>query len=180
MKAATIAQRISEDPVMVALMPPQAKAAIAASKLLAVAAKRGGPHLKKLWGKLKGPGKRRLAEALEKEQREQEGVSGSGYGVRFPNRGAWQRAQDPYWGHEAEDDYDDADFDEDGEGDYGDIELGRRRGKKRRNRRRRERERDRDEAESEDPMLDEPQDAQPDYPAEEYPPGDGADNGGES
>lgn len=102
MRAATIAQRISEDPVMAALMPPQATAAISAAKALSVAARQGPKSLKRLWGRIKGPGKKRLAEALAREA----AVSGVGamyFGersqVRQPNRGAWQEWLDPDLDH---------------------------------------------------------------------------------
>lgn len=66
-RAASVAHRIMEDPVMRALMPPQAKAAIVAARGLAAAAKRGLPVLKGFWRRLKGPGKKRLARALVEE-----------------------------------------------------------------------------------------------------------------
>lgn len=75
--AALVAERIANDPVMQALMPPQAIAAIAAAKGLASAAHQGSDVLKSFWGKLHGPGKKRLAkvlhrEALEREREEEE------------------------------------------------------------------------------------------------------------
>lgn len=116
MRAATIAQRIAEDPVMRALMPPQARAAIVAAKVLSVAARQGPAHLRRLWRHMKGPGKKRLAAALVEEAQKAE-VSGIRYqtsygGVKHTNRGAWQEWQDP----EHEYDGDDADEYED---DYG-------------------------------------------------------------
>ena len=66
-KAALVAERIVNDPVMRALMPPQAAAAIKAAKGLAAAAKRGTRTLRRVWGMLRGPGKRRLAAVLHKE-----------------------------------------------------------------------------------------------------------------
>lgn len=66
-KAALVAERIINDPVMRALMPPQAAAAIKAAKGLAAAAKRGTRTLRRVWGMLRGPGKRRLAAVLHKE-----------------------------------------------------------------------------------------------------------------
>lgn len=70
-RAASIAHRIMEDPVMSALMPPQAKAAIVAARGLAAAAKRGKRVLKSFWRRLKGPGKKRLARALLDEVKKQ-------------------------------------------------------------------------------------------------------------
>lgn len=156
MRAATIAQRISEDPVMAALMPPQARTAIVASKALANAARQGAPALKRLWKKIKGPGKKRLAEALAREA-VKEDVSGIRYqtshsGVRHTNRGAWMEWQDPY--HDADDDYDDAEGYDD---DYSDIELSGRR-KRRRKKKRRDRESDkRTSADDSEAPYDEPQ-----------------------
>lgn len=71
-KAALIAERIVNDPVMRALMPPQAAAAIKAAKGLAAAAKRGTRTLRGFWRRLRGPGKRRLAAVLHKEAAEHE------------------------------------------------------------------------------------------------------------
>lgn len=67
-KAALLAERISNDPVMRALMPPQATAAIKAAKGLAAAAKRGKRTLRRVWGRIHGPGKRRLAKALHDDR----------------------------------------------------------------------------------------------------------------
>lgn len=66
-KAAVIAERIAQDPIMSALLPPQALAAIKAAKGLSAAAKRGTRTLKRFWGRLRGPGKKRLAEALHRD-----------------------------------------------------------------------------------------------------------------
>lgn len=71
-RAALIAERIASDPVMSALMPPQALAAIKAAKGLASAAKRGTRTLRRFWGHLHGPGKRRLAAALHEEAAKRE------------------------------------------------------------------------------------------------------------
>jgi hypothetical protein len=175
MRAATIAQRISDDPVMRAMMPPQAQAAILAAKALSVAARAGAPQLKRLWRKLKGPGKRRLAAALV-EEAEKPDVGETRYqtsykGVRHTNRGAWQEWQDPY--HDADDDDDDA---EGYEADYSDVELS---GRRRRRRKRKER-KERKERKYEDPdaPVDEPKDAapvdeQPQQPTDEQPPTEG-------
>lgn len=70
--AALVAERIANDPVMQALMPPQALAAIQAAKGLASAAKQGSQVLKGFWHKLHGPGKKRLAKVLHDEARERE------------------------------------------------------------------------------------------------------------
>lgn len=72
LRASAIAERITSDPVMQALMPPQAQVAIAAAKNLASAAKRGKRALRRLWGRIRGPGKKRLATALMKEAHERE------------------------------------------------------------------------------------------------------------
>lgn len=82
-KAALVAERIVNDPVMRALMPPQAAAAIKAAKGLAAAAKRGTKTLRRVWGMLRGPGKRRLAAVLHKEAERHE----NGEGQEQPSTG---------------------------------------------------------------------------------------------
>lgn len=72
-KAALIAERIASDPILRAIMPPQAAAAIKAAKGLAAAAKRGTRTLRHFWSRIRGPGKRRLAEALHAEAAKAEG-----------------------------------------------------------------------------------------------------------
>lgn len=117
-RAAAIADRIAQDPVMSALLPPQATAAIAASKALGVAAKRGLPHLKKVWRSLRGEGKKRLAAVLATEAHKLDEEARTGE-IRYPNRGAWQTWQDPY--ADVDPSYDDAEgYDE----DYSDVDLG--------------------------------------------------------
>lgn len=76
-RAALVAERIVSDPIMQALMPPQALVAIKAAKGLSAAAKRGSHVLRHFWGKLKGPGKKRLAAVLHKEATEREAEAGS-------------------------------------------------------------------------------------------------------
>jgi len=71
-KAAALAERIAADPVMSAMMPPEAMPAIKAAKLLAGAAKRGSRTLRAVWRSLRGPGKRRLAKVLHTEAVKQE------------------------------------------------------------------------------------------------------------
>lgn len=174
MRAATIAQRISEDPVMAALLPPQAAAAISAAKALSAAARQGPKSLKRLWGKIRGPGKKRLAEALAKEAAETSGVGAIYFGqrssVKQPNRGAWQEWLD----YEHEDV--DAEYDDDT-----DYELGRRR-RKRRRKGKRARERSRDDAPLDEPAapIDTPQGGGGYYEDESEPEDDQTDNGGES
>jgi hypothetical protein len=156
MRAATIAQRISEDPVMAALMPPQATAAIAAAKALSVAAKRGPAALKSLWSRIKGPGKQRLAAALHEEATQESGYFGKRSSVRQPNRGAWQSWQDPYYGDEHDDDDDAESYDADA---YPDIDLegvGRRRRRSKRSYRPREAD-ERDSEPDPDAPIDEPE-----------------------
>jgi hypothetical protein len=70
--AALVAERIANDPVLSALMPPQAMAAIKAAKGLASAAQQGSHVLKHFWHSLHGPGKKRLAKALHDEAVEEE------------------------------------------------------------------------------------------------------------
>lgn len=65
-KAASVAKRITDDPIMSALIPPQAKAGIAAAKALAKAAEHGKAQLQRTMSEFGGPGKQRLAQALAK------------------------------------------------------------------------------------------------------------------
>lgn len=66
-RASLLAEHISQDPIMSALMPPQALVAIKAAKGLSAAAKRGTKTLRHFWGRLRGAGKRRLAAALHED-----------------------------------------------------------------------------------------------------------------
>lgn len=66
LKAGAVVDRIMSDPVMQAILPPQAVVAVKTAKQLASAAKQGGKALKSLWGKIRGKGKKRLAKALAK------------------------------------------------------------------------------------------------------------------
>lgn len=51
-KATSIAKHITDDPIVKSMLPPQARAAIAASRKLAKAAKRGRGALKSAWSRL--------------------------------------------------------------------------------------------------------------------------------
>jgi hypothetical protein len=62
-KATSIAKHITDDPIVKSMLPPQAKAAIAASRKLAKAAKRGRGALKSAWGSLP-PGIRKKTKGL--------------------------------------------------------------------------------------------------------------------
>ena len=66
LKAGAVVDRIMSDPVMQAILPPQAVVAVKTAKQLASAAKQGGKALRSLWGKIRGKGKKRLAKALAK------------------------------------------------------------------------------------------------------------------
>lgn len=83
-KAAVLAERIASDPVMQALMPPGALPAIRAARALASAAQAGSAPLRSLWGKLRGPGKRRLAKVLHAEAVKHERVADVGGGNWIP------------------------------------------------------------------------------------------------
>lgn len=72
-RASLIAERIVNDPIMSALMPPQVHSAIAAAKGLSIAAKRGSRVLRGFLHKLHGPGAQRLAKALHAEAAADEG-----------------------------------------------------------------------------------------------------------
>ena len=54
---------------MSALMPPQARAAITAARVLSKAAERGTPALRSALRTVRGPGKRRLAKVLAPDAR---------------------------------------------------------------------------------------------------------------
>lgn len=176
MRAATIAQRISEDPVMAALMPPQAAAAINAAKALSAAARKGPKTLKRLWGKIRGPGKKRLAEALAKEAAETSGMGAMYWGqrsdVKQPNRGSWQEWLD----YDHEDEYDAEPYD-----DEYDYELGRRKRKRRKRKGGARRERGRDDAPIDEPQAPVDTQAQPQAYYEDEQPADNGeyDDGGE-
>lgn len=66
-QAGTLAERVLKDPVISAIMPPQAVAAVKVARRLGKAAKMGRGVLKRLWGRTKGPGKARLVKALAAE-----------------------------------------------------------------------------------------------------------------
>lgn len=78
-RAAGIAAHIMDDPIVQSVLPPNAKYAITAAKLLA--AHSGDlKKLGKLWGSLRGSNKRKLAIALAKETvREEHGEEAVGY-----------------------------------------------------------------------------------------------------
>lgn len=64
-RAGFIARQILKSPIMSALLPPQAHAAIKVASAMGKVAKRFGvPGIKGLVGKLRGPGAQRLARAL--------------------------------------------------------------------------------------------------------------------
>ena len=67
-KAAMIAERIANDPIMRAILPPGTGAAIFAIKKLGAAGRLGLPALRGIWGSLHGPGKKRLALALAHDE----------------------------------------------------------------------------------------------------------------
>jgi hypothetical protein len=73
-KAALLAERITSDPVMASMMPPEAASALRTAKGLAAAAKRGLPTLQRAWGMLRGPGKRQLARVLAEDMAKREEV----------------------------------------------------------------------------------------------------------
>jgi hypothetical protein len=68
-KAAQLAERIASDPIISALIPPQAKAAIQVAKGLAAASRRGFRSLKRAWGFL-SPKSKHLAKELAVEVKE--------------------------------------------------------------------------------------------------------------
>lgn len=72
-KASLIAERIVNDPIMSAIIPPQARTAILATKKLAGAAKQGSRFFRKMWRRYQGPGIKRVAKALHDEAMKHEG-----------------------------------------------------------------------------------------------------------
>jgi len=88
-RAAAIADRIVNDPIMSALIPPQAKLGVESAKLLAGAAQAGADVLSSLWSRLRGPGKKRLAKVLLETTHGEHRLSGVGAGgvVVGPGRG---------------------------------------------------------------------------------------------
>lgn len=74
-KAALIAERIANDPIISAILPPQARTAIIATKKLAGAAKRGSRFFRQMWKRYQGPGIKRVAKALHDEAMRAEGYS---------------------------------------------------------------------------------------------------------
>jgi len=79
-KAALLAERITEDPVMRSLLPPQALVAVKAAKMLGNAAQRGVPALEMVWNHLQGDGKRRLAASLVQEAADNSPDEVAGFG----------------------------------------------------------------------------------------------------
>ncbi len=75
-KAALVAEKIASDPVLSAILPPGTLAAIKATKGLAAASALGIRHLRSFWRGLRGPGKKRLAEALAVDHKPDNDVSG--------------------------------------------------------------------------------------------------------
>lgn len=75
-RAALVAEKIASDPVLSAIMPPGTLAAIKATKGLAAASAAGIKTLKGFWRGLRGPGKKRLAEALAVDHRPDNGEVG--------------------------------------------------------------------------------------------------------
>lgn len=63
-RAGALAESILKDPIVSAIIPPQALVAVHTARKLGQAAKAGGNVLKGIWGTLHGPGKQRLAKAL--------------------------------------------------------------------------------------------------------------------
>ena len=64
-RAGAVAQRITNDPMLRAMLPPGAGLAIEAAQKLARAADRGEPALRAAMREIKGPGAKRLAKVLQ-------------------------------------------------------------------------------------------------------------------
>ena len=75
-KAALLAERVVDDPILRSLMPPSAQAAVDTARDLAVASKRGRGPLRAVFASLRGPGARRLAMALAREQAKRSAATG--------------------------------------------------------------------------------------------------------
>lgn len=68
LNAAAMADRITSDPIVRALMPPQVQAAIMATKLSAAATKKGLKAVKGLWGRLRGKKKKKMLRTMATAQ----------------------------------------------------------------------------------------------------------------
>jgi len=109
-RAASVAQRISNDPVMSALIPPQARLAIMAAKKLAGAAKRGKPQLKAALSQFGGPGAKRLAAVLAASGPAPATPTRAPQPQRsYPPQYAPQPPTPPQYADEGDNSYDDAD-----------------------------------------------------------------------
>lgn len=66
-RAGALADSVLQNPLLAAVMPPQAVIAVKLARKLGTLAKLGkGGALKSLWGSVKGAGKQRMATALAK------------------------------------------------------------------------------------------------------------------
>jgi len=72
-RAARLADQIVNDPLVQAVLPPQAKAAIQATKVLAAAGRQGLNKLGRLWHRLGHKNKQKLALMLAREIARREG-----------------------------------------------------------------------------------------------------------
>lgn len=116
-RAAAMAEELFKNPLVQAMIPPQAQAAVRSAKLLAGASRGGYKKLRGLWRRLRGPGKKRIAKALAQEQARVEGLDELG-AFRLPFRrhkrtkrapASFKRSSSrpPVRYEEPEDDYDD-------------------------------------------------------------------------
>lgn len=124
LKAGAVVDRIMSDPVMQAILPPQAVVAVKTAKQLASAAKKGGKALRSLWGKIRGKGKKRLAKALAKSTPKQ----GARDRRAIPGRPfkAQQRAAPPPMGPSTvpDEEPEDPEYDDDMDADIAGYDLG--------------------------------------------------------
>ena len=114
--ASSVAKQITSDPVMSAILPPQASMAINAVRQLSNAAQQGAPALRAAMTQFTGPGTRRLAKVLHTEA-QRRGVP-SPLAMRPPpmRRGEVpERAQQE---QQAEQEYADANQGDDGDDGY--------------------------------------------------------------
>lgn len=86
-RATTMASHIFSDPVVQAIIPPQARMAVQSAKVLAAAGGAGIRKLRGLWGRLRGANKRKLALALARDVVKAQGGSASD----VAEVGAWFR-----------------------------------------------------------------------------------------
>lgn len=85
-RAAAMAEELFKNPIVQAIIPPQAQSAVRSAKLLAAASRGGYKKLRSLWRRLKGPGKKRIAKALAQEAARVEGLDEVGFRLPWKHK----------------------------------------------------------------------------------------------